>query len=116
MCIRDRGWRHLQERARRSEVPGGRERRRRRAPPAPRGSSVRACRARRWRRAIAVPGMRELMIRAGQEALDVGVALGHPVLPIFGLAPEDVATPCLLYTSDAADDLLCVDLGGRRII
>src|SRR5665213_1192970 len=24
--------------------------------------------------------------------------------------------PCLLYTSDAADDLLCVDLGGRRII
>src|SRR5450756_3149785 len=22
---------------------------------------------------------------------------------------------CLLYTSDAADDLLCVDLGGRRI-
>src|SRR5450756_1956639 len=30
-----------------------------------------------------------------------------------------VAAPCnfcLLYTSDAADDLLCVDLGGRRII
>ena len=26
--------------------------------------------------------------------------------------PDD----CLLYTSDAADDLLCVDLGGRRII
>eukprot|EP00657_Telonema_sp_P-1_P005310 TRINITY_DN2259_c0_g1_i1.p1 TRINITY_DN2259_c0_g1~~TRINITY_DN2259_c0_g1_i1.p1 ORF type:complete len:136 (-),score=60.69 TRINITY_DN2259_c0_g1_i1:117-524(-) len=25
-------------------------------------------------------------------------------------------TNCLLYTSDAADDLLCVDLGGRRII
>ena len=23
---------------------------------------------------------------------------------------------CLLYTSDAAEDLLCVDLGGRRII
>ena len=23
---------------------------------------------------------------------------------------------CLLYTSDAADDLLCVDLGGRTII
>src|SRR5680860_514615 len=29
------------------------------------------------------------------------------------LAPP---TTCLLYTSDAADDLLCVDLGGRRII
>ena len=26
------------------------------------------------------------------------------------------AKACLLYTSDAADDLLCVDLGGRRII
>ena len=26
------------------------------------------------------------------------------------------AMACLLYTSDAADDLLCVDLGGRRII
>ena len=24
--------------------------------------------------------------------------------------------PCLLYTSDAADDLLCVALGGRRIL
>ena len=24
--------------------------------------------------------------------------------------------PCLLYTSDAADDLLFLDLGGRRII
>ena len=32
---------------------------------------------------------------------------------IIDLAQAD---PCLLYTSDAADDLLCVDLGGRRII
>ena len=34
------------------------------------------------------------------------------------LHPLILATsmPCLLYTSDAADDLLCVDLGGRRII
>mgnify|MGYP002682135120 FL=1 len=29
---------------------------------------------------------------------------------------QDQAKPCLLYTSDAADDLLCVDLGGRRNI
>ena len=28
----------------------------------------------------------------------------------------DRSWTCLLYTSDAADDLLCVDLGGRRII
>ena len=32
---------------------------------------------------------------------------------IEAACPPDV---CLLYTSDAADDLLCVDLGGRRII
>ena len=30
--------------------------------------------------------------------------------------PIRCASICLLYTSDAADDLLCVDLGGRRII
>ena len=29
---------------------------------------------------------------------------------------RDLRRVCLLYTSDAADDLLCVDLGGRRII
>src|SRR5659263_468082 len=27
-----------------------------------------------------------------------------------------LATTCLLYTSDAADDLRCVDLGGRRVL
>ena len=37
------------------------------------------------------------------------------------MMPQDVPIAemdlyCLLYTSDAADDLLCVDLGGRRII
>mgnify|MGYP007112119093 CR=1 FL=1 len=31
-------------------------------------------------------------------------------------AKSGISAPCLLYTSDAADDLLCVDLGGRRII
>src|SRR5680860_424738 len=30
--------------------------------------------------------------------------------------PHQFSGGCLLYTSDAADDLLCVDLGGRRII
>ncbi len=40
--------------------------------------------------AAEVPGMRALMVRAGQEALDVGRALGHPVLPIFGLGPDDL--------------------------
>src|SRR5680860_175895 len=36
-------------------------------------------------------------------------------VPLTG-PPCAKAYPCLLYTSDAADDLLCVDLGGRRII
>ena len=40
--------------------------------------------------AAALPGMRELMVRSGQEALDTGAALGHPALPIFGLKPEDM--------------------------
>jgi 2-dehydropantoate 2-reductase len=43
--------------------------------------------------ALHVPGMREIMLKAGQEALDVGRALGHPVLPIFGLTPDEVSDP-----------------------
>ena len=31
-------------------------------------------------------------------------------------ATRGLSLACLLYTSDAADDLLCVDLAGRRII
>ena len=30
--------------------------------------------------------------------------------------PDGIIDSCLLYTSDAADDSLRVDLGGRRII
>jgi len=41
--------------------------------------------------AAQLPGMRELMIASGQEALDAGRAQGLQVLPIFGLKPEDVA-------------------------
>src|SRR5450756_3236209 len=37
-----------------------------------------------------------------------------PTSQPFGSAAS--SWTCLLYTSDAADDLLCVDLGGRRII
>ena len=42
---------------------------------------------------------------------DIPLYLNHAVTFIHG---QDRV--CLLYTSDAADDLLCVDLGGRRII
>jgi 2-dehydropantoate 2-reductase len=45
------------------------------------------------RAALAQPGMRELMVRCGQEALDTGAALGHEILPIFGLRAEQVARP-----------------------
>ena len=40
-------------------------------------------------------------------------AVDIPVIAAGGIAD---GRGCLLYTSDAADDLLCVDVGGRRII
>jgi 2-dehydropantoate 2-reductase len=39
--------------------------------------------------AVALPGMRELMLRSGQEALDLGVPLGHRIMPIFGLGQNE---------------------------
>ncbi len=47
--------------------------------------------------AAAIPEMRELMLRSGEEALAIGAALGHPMLPIFGMSPELMRTanrPC----------------------
>ncbi|MCK6065801.1 MULTISPECIES: ketopantoate reductase family protein [Microbacterium] len=41
--------------------------------------------------ALHTPGFRAVMIAAGNEALEVGAAVGHPVLPIFGLTPDEVA-------------------------
>eukprot|EP00657_Telonema_sp_P-1_P012646 TRINITY_DN931_c0_g1_i3.p1 TRINITY_DN931_c0_g1~~TRINITY_DN931_c0_g1_i3.p1 ORF type:complete len:112 (+),score=10.48 TRINITY_DN931_c0_g1_i3:210-545(+) len=43
---------------------------------------------------------------------------GSGLLPVRSplLGESRFPYSCLLYTSDAADDLLCVDLGGRRII
>src|SRR5450756_1020101 len=37
-----------------------------------------------------------------------GFRVTHAPIDLYGRV-----SPCLLYTSDAADDLLCVDLGGR---
>src|SRR5680860_28346 len=39
-----------------------------------------------------------------------------PLRPSDSIIFLALSHACLLYTSDAADDLLCVDLGGRRII
>ena len=36
------------------------------------------------------PGMSDLMMRLGEESLAVGKALGHPIVPIFGLTQEEV--------------------------
>jgi 2-dehydropantoate 2-reductase len=43
--------------------------------------------------ALHTPGFREVMVAAGNEALAVGVALGHPTLPIFGLTEDELANP-----------------------
>src|SRR5680860_1870155 len=49
------------------------------------------------------------ILKAGiASAAPIDIQISKPILHHPGT--------CLLYTSDAADDLLCVDLGGRRII
>eukprot|EP00826_Nyctotherus_ovalis_P029449 TRINITY_DN23278_c0_g1_i1.p1 TRINITY_DN23278_c0_g1~~TRINITY_DN23278_c0_g1_i1.p1 ORF type:complete len:210 (+),score=32.91 TRINITY_DN23278_c0_g1_i1:75-704(+) len=45
------------------------------------------------------------------EASVMGIS-GNKILDLLDPGNEN----CLLYTSDAADDMQCVDLGGRRII
>ena len=63
----------------------------------------------------------EMCIRDSAQAEDEIPHDGLSALPRDGFGhPEAVNggddESCLLYTSDAADDLLCGDLGGRRII
>src|SRR5665811_2610981 len=41
---------------------------------------------------------------------------GYPLPDPCQPPPRPLITACLLYTSDAADDLTRVDLGGRRLI
>ncbi|MDE0779639.1 MAG: hypothetical protein OSB67_02695 [Alphaproteobacteria bacterium] len=40
--------------------------------------------------AVELPGMRDLMLKAGAEALTAGEVRGHPIKPIYGLKPEDM--------------------------
>src|SRR5450756_2945382 len=47
---------------------------------------------------------------------DILVVAGSLLMPKLDGEPTAEVLSCLLYTSDAADDLLCVDLGGRGII
>src|SRR5450756_3134043 len=63
--------------------------------------------------AIGITGLSKQCLRRSDVVVLVEALLGS-----FAeiAARKRVCNTCLLYTSDAADDLLCVDLGGRRII
>src|SRR5450756_996318 len=74
--------------------------------------------ARRWARKYSVPigeGLLQTHVlpRTLPDPLNLATIKGRggQMPPVFLSLMSD---PCLLYTSDAADDLLCVDLGGRR--
>src|SRR5680860_1152495 len=58
------------------------------------------------------------MTYSGKNICSLGVAISSITDPRARSMPkpDQELVGCLLYTSDAADDLLCVDLGGRRII
>src|SRR5680860_865873 len=55
-----------------------------------------------------------LGVRHGVVAVTKADRVDADLLTLASLEVEDHLEGCLLYTSDAADDLLCVDLGGRR--
>lgn len=40
--------------------------------------------------AVKLPGMRELMLKCGEEALKAGQSQGYKIVPIMGLTPEDI--------------------------
>jgi len=40
--------------------------------------------------AVTIPGMRELMLRCGEEALTAGQKAGYSIEPVFGLTREDI--------------------------
>ena len=66
-------------------------------------------------------GLGDVYKRQIQETLRSFVTVDwadNPCMRVTDLTRENLrrVLTCLLYTSDAADDLLCVDLGGRRII
>src|SRR5450756_2233725 len=81
---------------------------------------------------IAFPDGHRIILLSEGRLVNLGNAMGHPSFVMSSsftnqtLAQIELWTnpgkyqnqvyTCLLYTSDAADDLLCVDLGGRRII
>jgi 2-dehydropantoate 2-reductase len=61
--------------------------------------------------AARLPGVRDLVIRIGTEALAVGQKLGHPIEPIFGLKSEDLDGSNQLL--EKLFDKLTADVGPR---
>ena len=59
------------------------------------------------------PSLSDIVGAYPQNAFEIMISVD--TLAEIGITEPQVGI-CLLYTSDAADDLLCVDLGGRRII
>lgn len=43
--------------------------------------------------AVRVPGMRDYMIQAGQEAVRTTLAIGNQVVPILGMSADDITSP-----------------------
>src|SRR5665811_2619019 len=107
MCIRDRSKRHPRPRSRRSLTARAE------------GPAV-ECRSRRRPRSS---GRIVIVVDASVLAPALADDTSDGDAARLGLRGHALAAPelidlevCLLYTSDAADDLTRVDLGGRRII
>ena len=63
--------------------------------------------------ATKIPGMRELIIKVGTEALEVGQKLGYSPEPIFGLQPEEIEGTNQLV--EKLFDKLVADVGVRSL-
>ncbi|MCY7416869.1 hypothetical protein LKL48_16395, partial [Listeria monocytogenes] len=80
--------------------------------------SIRAgqVRSNAWVRVADVDQAIKELKAAYQDALKTPNKKGAPASPSSCMTAADAPVACLLYTSDAADDLTRLDLGGRRII
>jgi len=61
--------------------------------------------------AVKLPGMREMFLRIGGEALDIGQEIGYTIEPIFGLTPEDMRSTN--RPLEKMFDKLASDISGR---
>ena len=59
---------------------------------------------------------RQLLHARGGQSVTRHIGTAKRCLGLLDRQRDDQSAPCLLYTSDAADERSSVDLGGRRII